>query len=89
MVRRISINFFQSIQLLPILVPGFQQFDVSINIIYLSPNQENAGSENKVIVAVKQGNLLATAFHPELTADTRWYTSSADVLNGYVTVPIL
>lgn len=34
--------------------------------------QENAASEKKVIVAVKQGNMLATAFHPELTADTRW-----------------
>lgn len=31
-------------------------------------------SEEKVIVAVKQGNLLATAFHPELTADTRWHS---------------
>ncbi|CAA2989641.1 probable pyridoxal 5 -phosphate synthase subunit PDX2 [Olea europaea subsp. europaea] len=36
--------------------------------------QENARMENKVIVAVKQGNLLATAFHPELTADTRWHS---------------
>ncbi|PIN14049.1 Imidazoleglycerol-phosphate synthase subunit H-like [Handroanthus impetiginosus] len=36
--------------------------------------EENAGSEKKVIVAVKQGNLLATAFHPELTADTRWHS---------------
>ncbi|KAL6516647.1 Pyridoxal biosynthesis protein pdx2 [Orobanche gracilis] len=34
--------------------------------------EENAGPGKKVIVAVKQGNLLATAFHPELTADTRW-----------------
>ncbi|PKI62606.1 hypothetical protein CRG98_017028, partial [Punica granatum] len=30
--------------------------------------------EKKVIVAVKQGNLLATAFHPELTVDSRWHT---------------
>ncbi|KAL0460208.1 UNVERIFIED_CONTAM: putative pyridoxal 5'-phosphate synthase subunit PDX2 [Sesamum latifolium] len=36
--------------------------------------EENAASEQKVIVAVKQGNLLATAFHPELTADTRWHS---------------
>lgn len=36
--------------------------------------EENAGSEKKVIVAVKQGNLLATAFHPELTIDTRWHS---------------
>lgn len=26
-----------------------------------------------VYVAVKQGNILATAFHPELTNDTRWH----------------
>lgn len=26
-----------------------------------------------VIVAVRQGPILATAFHPELTADTRWH----------------
>ncbi|KAL3684827.1 hypothetical protein R1sor_002849 [Riccia sorocarpa] len=28
----------------------------------------------KVIVAVRQGNLLATAFHPELTSDSRWHS---------------
>lgn len=27
----------------------------------------------KVAVAVKQGSILATAFHPELTSDTRWH----------------
>ncbi|XP_073066431.1 probable pyridoxal 5'-phosphate synthase subunit PDX2 [Primulina eburnea] len=37
-------------------------------------SEENSGSEKKVIVAVKQGNLLATAFHPELTADIRWHS---------------
>lgn len=31
------------------------------------------GPLDRVIVAVRQGNLLGTAFHPELTADTRWY----------------
>lgn len=36
--------------------------------------EENTHSEKKVIVAVRQGNLLATAFHPELTADSRWHT---------------
>ncbi|PON71839.1 Pyridoxal 5'-phosphate synthase subunit [Parasponia andersonii] len=34
----------------------------------------NTVSEKRVIVAVRQGNLLATAFHPELTADTRWHS---------------
>ncbi|XP_058729087.1 probable pyridoxal 5'-phosphate synthase subunit PDX2 [Vicia villosa] len=36
--------------------------------------KENAEEANKVIVAVRQGNILATAFHPELTADTRWHS---------------
>ncbi|KAK9279739.1 hypothetical protein L1049_013421 [Liquidambar formosana] len=36
--------------------------------------KEDTGSEKKVIVAVKQGKLLATAFHPELTADNRWHS---------------
>ncbi|CAK8574860.1 unnamed protein product [Lathyrus sativus] len=36
--------------------------------------KENAEEGSKVIVAVRQGNILATAFHPELTADTRWHS---------------
>lgn len=36
--------------------------------------EEKIQSEKKVIVAVRQGNLLGTAFHPELTADTRWHS---------------
>ncbi|KAI9194349.1 hypothetical protein LWI28_005248 [Acer negundo] len=36
--------------------------------------EENSTPEKKVIVAVKQGSLLGTAFHPELTADTRWHS---------------
>ncbi|KAJ0266643.1 pyridoxal 5'-phosphate synthase subunit PDX2 [Hirschfeldia incana] len=36
--------------------------------------EEDAVPETNVIVAVKQRNLLATAFHPELTADTRWHS---------------
>lgn len=40
------------------------------------PSQEEGGEcdDGKVIVAVKQGNLLATAFHPELTIDSRWHS---------------
>ncbi|MCO5562122.1 hypothetical protein L7F22_015748 [Adiantum nelumboides] len=35
-------------------------------------HEDTKGITQKVAVAVKQGNLLATAFHPELTSDTRW-----------------
>ncbi|KAG8387696.1 hypothetical protein BUALT_Bualt02G0048100 [Buddleja alternifolia] len=43
--------------------------------------EDNAGPEKKVIVAVRQGNLLATAFHPELTADTRWHSYFLKMVN--------
>ena len=29
--------------------------------------------ECEVVVAVQQGNILGTAFHPELTEDVRWH----------------
>ncbi|KAK3022488.1 hypothetical protein RJ639_045817, partial [Escallonia herrerae] len=49
--------------------------DKNVNSDLTSESQEdNSGSLKKVIVAVKQGNMLATAFHPELTADTRWHS---------------
>ncbi|MCB0049947.1 MAG: pyridoxal 5'-phosphate synthase glutaminase subunit PdxT, partial [Caldilinea sp.] len=31
------------------------------------------GRGEDVIAAVRQGNILATAFHPELTDDLRWH----------------
>lgn len=45
---------------------------------------EKGANENaqKVAVAVKQGNLLATAFHPELTSDTRWHSFFLKMLKG-------
>ncbi|TKY63491.1 pyridoxal 5'-phosphate synthase subunit PDX2 [Spatholobus suberectus] len=41
---------------------------------FIEDKTENAEEEGKVIVAVRQGNILGTAFHPELTADTRWHS---------------
>uniref|UniRef100_A0A2P2JZ13 glutaminase n=1 Tax=Rhizophora mucronata TaxID=61149 RepID=A0A2P2JZ13_RHIMU len=50
----------------------------STNVLYSSSGvkiqEEDAVPEKKVIVAVKQGNLLGTAFHPELTSDIRWHS---------------
>jgi len=34
---------------------------------------ENGTQEDRTVVAVRQGNLLATAFHPELTEDNRFH----------------
>ncbi|AQK60906.1 putative pyridoxal 5'-phosphate synthase subunit PDX2 [Zea mays] len=41
--------------------------------------QEEEYSKDRVIVAVRQGNILATAFHPELTSDSRWHRFFLDM----------
>ncbi|XP_022140743.1 probable pyridoxal 5'-phosphate synthase subunit PDX2 [Momordica charantia] len=46
----------------------------NVNSNSTGEDKEEKGSESKVIVAVRQGNLLATAFHPELTSDSRWHS---------------
>lgn len=44
-----------------------------------APQQEVG--KDKVIVAVKQNNMLATAFHPELTSDLRWHKLFLNMIN--------
>ena len=42
--------------------------------------KESAEEETlEVISAVQQGNLIATAFHPELTQDIRWHRFFVDL----------
>lgn len=38
----------------------------------------------EVIVAVRQGNILATAFHPELTNDVRWHVYFCRMVKSYL-----
>ncbi|HWP78702.1 MAG TPA: pyridoxal 5'-phosphate synthase glutaminase subunit PdxT [Candidatus Nitrosotenuis sp.] len=52
----------------------------SRGIFIRAPSIEGLGKDvqivskfNEKIVAVKQGNILATAFHPELTTDVSWH----------------
>jgi 5'-phosphate synthase pdxT subunit len=52
----------------------------SKGIFIRAPSIEDVGKEvqivskfNEKIVAVKQGNILATSFHPELTSDISWH----------------
>jgi pyridoxal 5'-phosphate synthase pdxT subunit len=40
------------------------------------------GRGEQVIVAVRQGPILATAFHPELTNDARWHRLFLDVVEA-------
>lgn len=39
-----------------------------------------------VIAAARQQNLLATAFHPELTTDTRWHALFVEMVRAYSAV---
>ena len=43
--------------------------------------------EAQVVVAVRQQAILATAFHPELTQDTRWHTLFVDIVRETVCEP--
>ncbi len=47
--------------------------DVEVLAEYpLTAEEAAAHGRERVIVAVRKGVLMATAFHPELTTDVRW-----------------
>lgn len=45
---------------------------------------EILGRLNEKVVAVRQDNLLATAFHPELTSDLRFHNYFIDIIKAYL-----
>uniref|UniRef100_A0A452XG24 Glutaminase n=1 Tax=Aegilops tauschii subsp. strangulata TaxID=200361 RepID=A0A452XG24_AEGTS len=51
----------------------------SITIPSAEGVEEEVYTKDRVIVAVRQGNILATAFHPELTSDCRWHRFFLDM----------
>lgn len=55
--------------------PHVSALEEVLNTLSISEEGKDSATENKfnIIVAVKQGNILATAFHPELTNDLRWH----------------
>jgi pyridoxal 5'-phosphate synthase pdxT subunit len=42
--------------------------------------QDNVEEKFNVIIAVRQAQILATAFHPELTDDLRWHQYFLDMV---------
>ena len=46
------------------------------------PTVEVLGRFNDKVVLVREGNLLASAFHPELTSDTRLHRAFLDMIEG-------
>jgi 5'-phosphate synthase pdxT subunit len=51
-----------------IRAPTIVETGATVEVLATAP-----GRGEEVIAAVQQGNLLATAFHPELTDDLRWH----------------
>ncbi len=57
-----------------IRAPLIEQVEKDVEVLAKLPD--------KTIVAVRQGNLLATAFHPELTNDLRFHQYFVDIVKG-------
>jgi pyridoxal 5'-phosphate synthase pdxT subunit len=57
-----------------IRAPIIEQVEKDVTVLAKLPD--------KTIVAVRQGNLLATAFHPELTNDLRFHQYFLDIIKG-------
>ena len=52
-------------------------------IVSVGKDVEILAEYENVIVAVKQQNILATAFHPELTDDNRWHKLFVDIIKNH------
>jgi len=61
-----------------IRAPWVEQVGDSVEVIGRVEGGPAAGR----IVAVRQGNLLATAFHPELTGDLRIHQLFVEIVRG-------
>ena len=53
------------------------------SISHTGPGVDTLSKLNGKIIAVKQGNILATAFHPELTQDTSLYMHFIDMIKSH------
>jgi 5'-phosphate synthase pdxT subunit len=54
-----------------IRAPWVEEASPEVEVLARVPDVPSAGAAAGRIVAVRQGSMLATAFHPELTGDTR------------------
>ena len=51
-----------------------------LNSPLVQPLATLADGSQEVVVAVRQGHLMATSFHPELTSDLRWHSYFLDMI---------
>lgn len=69
-----------SLQLVMLTIP---QLCAGVEVLaqyQLTPEERASQGRDSVIVAVREGHLLATAFHPELTSDVRLVRASRNGL---------
>lgn len=59
-----------------IRAPAIIQVGEDVDVLATVQNKQ----DDTVIAAVRQGSILATSFHPELTADPRWHQYFLDML---------
>lgn len=60
-----------------IRAPWVENFGENVEVLAKVENGDNKGA----VVAVKQGNLMATSFHPELTNDLRFHKYFIELVN--------
>lgn len=71
-----------------IRAPWVEQAGAGVEVLARVPETTVAGAAAARIVAVKQGNVLATAFHPELTGDERVHRLFARVVREAIQVDV-
>lgn len=65
-----------------IRAPWVESVGSGVEVLASVPHRPEAGEAKGRIVAVRQGVVLATAFHPELTGDGRVHRLFCDVVRG-------
>ena len=65
-----------------IRAPWVESAGAGVEVLATVPVTPEAGEAAGRIVAVRQGNVLATAFHPELTGDERVHRLFVDMVRG-------
>lgn len=51
-----------------------------LNSPLVQPLATLADGSQEIVVAVRQGHLMGTSFHPELTSDLRWHSYFLDMI---------
>ena len=61
-----------------IRAPAFLHIGENVEVLATLPSDSEGESEE--VVAVRQANILATSFHPELTEDDRFHLYFVDLV---------